>query len=312
MTTATVTAIVLNWRTPDYTVDAVHALEADGVPADRVVVVDNASGDGSVDIIRRKLPEVRLIALDENIGYARGNNAGAEARAGDAYLFVNSDAFVHTPGSVERLLETLEDARVGIAVPRLLNEDLSLQPTVVPISSPLPELIRASGISRLMPNRLQPRLGTHWDHSSSRRIGAAIGAVILVRGSTWQQLGGFADRRFMYAEDLDLFSRAARLGWEARFVAEAEFVHLGGASSKRRWSDPQRAERVARAEAAAVRERLGPIRGRLTVWLMAAGVGVRALIHSLRGDRREAEVQTAWFRGYLRRRADARDGMPES
>jgi N-acetylglucosaminyl-diphospho-decaprenol L-rhamnosyltransferase len=295
------TAVVLNWRTPNHTLRAVRTLLDDGVPAGRIVITDNGSGDGSAERLREEFPDSILVALDENLGFARANNLGARALPGDAYLFVNSDAFVHTPGSVQRLLQALDDPAVGIAVPRLRNQDLTLQPNVVPISTPLPELVRASGLSRLVPNRLQPSLATHWDHSQSRRIQAAIGAVLLVRGSTWSHLRGFDECRFMYAEDLDLFRRAARQGWQARFVAEAEFIHLGGTSASRRWSDPQRAERVARGEASMVRGHLGPVRGRLTVALMATGAGARALFHRIRGDRRVAETQAAWFRGYLDR-----------
>ena len=171
--------------------------------------------------------------------------------------------------------------------------------SVVPPSTPLPELVRASGLSRFVPNRLQPSLGTHWDHSESRTIHAAIGAVLLVRGRAWDELDGFDERVFMYAEDHDLFRRAAARGWRARFVAEAEFVHLGGASADQRWSLPERAERVARAEAAMVREHVGPRCARLTIALMAAGVGARAVFHRMRGDKAAARTQRAWMRGYL-------------
>jgi N-acetylglucosaminyl-diphospho-decaprenol L-rhamnosyltransferase len=295
------TVVVLNWRTPEHTTRSVRALAEDGVPPDRIVVVDNASGDDSVERLRQELPQSKLVALEANLGFARGNNVGARALDGDAYLFVNSDAFVHASRTVDRLVRALENPAVGIAVPRLRNEDLTLQPSVVPNSTPLPELVRASGLSRFVPNRFQPSLGTHWDHGESRPIQAAMGAVLLVRGSTWRQLGGFDERRFMYTEDLDLFQRAAQHGWEARFVAEAEFVHLGGASAKRRWDEPERAELVARAEAAMIRNDLGPVRGRVTIGLMAAGVGARAVFHRIRGDRHAASVQAAWFRGYLGR-----------
>jgi GT2 family glycosyltransferase len=295
------TAIVLNWRTPELTRRSVEALISDGVPPGRIVVVDNGSGDDSADRLREALPGVQLLELDDNLGFARGNNLGAAALPGGAYLFVNSDAFVSRTGSVGRLLAALADPRVGIAVPRLLNEDGTLQPNVVPISTPLPELIRATGISRLLPNRLQPRVGTGWDHSENRTIEAAIGAVLLVRGSAWSDLGGFDERRFMYAEDHDLFRRAAETGWVSQFVADAEFVHLGSASADQQWSDPVRAEIVASAEAAMVRDHLGPYRARLTIALMSAGVGVRSLISRLRGDRAAARTQAAWLRGYLDR-----------
>jgi GT2 family glycosyltransferase len=304
--TSELTAVILNWRTPDLTLRAARALTGDGVPGQRVVVVDNASGDDSVERLTRELSDSTIVTLKENIGFARANNAGARALpSAHAYLFINSDAFVHCPGSVNRLAEAFEDERTGIAVPRLLNEDLTLQPTVVPLSTPLPELVRASGFSRFVPNRLQPRLGTHWDHSHSREIQAAIGPVLAIRGSAWRQLGGFDERSFMYTEDLDLFWRAASLDWRVQFVADAEFIHLGGVSAKERWRDPERAERIARAEATMLREHLGPLRARFTIGLMAAGVGGRAALHRMRGNRSAAETQRAWLRGYLARSTTA-------
>jgi len=299
--TERLTVVVLNWRTPDLSVRATQALLAEGVPAGRCVIVDNASGDGSVELIRRELPETRMLALDENVGFARGNNLGAAALEGDRYLFVNSDAFVHVPGSLERLQDALDDPAVGIAVPRLLNEDLTLQPSVVPFSTPLPELVRASGLSRFVPNRLQPMLGTHWDHGQERDVHAATGAVMLIRGSAWREVDGFDERRFMYAEELDLFWRISRRGWRARFVPDAEFIHLGGASAKQRWDDPQRAARVANAGAAMIRGQLGPVRANLTIALLAAGVGARAVYHCIRGDRLGTATLAARFRGYLGR-----------
>ncbi|MDQ6745238.1 MAG: glycosyltransferase family 2 protein [Actinomycetota bacterium] len=292
--------VILNWRTPEYTVRAARALMADGVQPARLVIVDNGSGDGSVERFRRELTRCRILPLADNIGFARANNAGARQLPGSqGYLFVNSDAFLHRPGTVSHLVEALEDPNVGIVFPRLRNVDLSTQRNVVPFSSPLPALVRASGLSRFVPNRIQPRLATHWDHSTSRRIQAANGAVVLVRAAAWRQLGGFNEQTFMYVEDLDLCRRAAGLGWTARFVAEAEFIHLGGASSAQRWGDAERAERMARIEAELLGHYMGPARTRLTIAVMAAGVGVRAVWYRLRGNQEAATVQRAWLRGYL-------------
>lgn len=299
MRAATLTAVVLNWRTPDNTIRAVRALIGDGVPAERIVVVDNASGDGSVERFRAELPGVEVLALEDNAGFARGNNLGAQALPGDAYLFVNSDAFVLEAGSVDRLLAALDDPAVGIAVPRLRNPDLTLQPSVVPISTPLPELIRASGVTRFVPNHLQPSYGTYWDHAESRAIQSAIGAVLLIRGSAYMQLGGYDERRYMYGEDLELFRRAAAHGWLAWFVADAEFEHLGGSSARQRWAPAERAELVARAEATIIFEHMKPLQAHLTVGLMGLGAAIRVVFHTLRGDRHSAEFAAAWFRGYV-------------
>ena len=309
MSPGQISAVLVNWRTATHTIRAARALIADGIPAERVVVVDNASGDGSAAALRDGLTECRVLELAENLGFAGANNLAASQLPSSDLLLVNSDAFVHRHGSVARLAAALERDSIGIAVPRLLNADLSLQYTVVPNAAPLPELVRASGLSRLLPNRLQPRFGTHWDHASSQRIEAAMGAVLLIRAEAWAELGGFDERRFMYAEDLDLFLRAAAAGWEARFVAEATFVHLGGASTAQRWDDAQRAERVARAQAAVVRAHLGPLRSKVTLAIMAAGVGARAIIHAILGDRDAAREQAGWFRGFVGR--PARGDQPQ-
>src|SRR5689334_20989057 len=180
-----VTALVVNWNKPELTIRSVRALVADGVPAHRIVVVDNASSDESWAQFRDELAGSQLVRVDENVGFGRGNNIGARVLPGRSYLLVNNDAFVHRPGSVAALLAALEEERVGISVPRLLNEDLTLQPSVAPFTTPLAALVRASGLSRLVPNRWQPSLGTHWDHASTRDVQAVVGAVVAIRGSLW-------------------------------------------------------------------------------------------------------------------------------
>jgi N-acetylglucosaminyl-diphospho-decaprenol L-rhamnosyltransferase len=218
-----------------------------------------------------------LIRLEQNVGYGPAANIGARALEGHAYLVANNDAFVHRRGTIGRMLDALARDEVGIVVPRLLNADLSLQRTVLPFSTPLPALVRASGLSRCVPNRWQPRVSTHWDHSSSRDIQTAVGAVLLVDGHLWAQLGGFEQSAFMYAEEFDLCWRARELGWKTWFDADAEFVHLGGASTDRRWSDRERSAEVASAEAAMVRRHLSPSRAKLTLAFMRAGVAARAV-----------------------------------
>jgi len=293
------TVVIPNWETPDYTVKSAQALIADGVPANRVVVVENGSGDDSAERLARGLPECRLVVLEQNIGYASAANAGAEALAGDAYLVVNNDAFVHRPGSVATMLAALGRDRTGIVVPRLLNEDGSLQPTVKPIDRPVVAFVRASGLSRFVPNRWQPRWSTHWDHARSREIHAADGAVMLVRGDAWNALGGFSRNTYMYAEDTDICWRAAELGWRVWFESGAEFVHLGNATASLRWSNPERAERWSRAEAHLVTERLSRPAGVVSILITAAGLAARAALFRLAGQRERSANHLAQLRGYL-------------
>lgn len=298
--------VIANWGTPDLTVRSAKAVIADGVPTERVVVVDNGSEDDSYERFLAELAGCELVRLEENIGFAGASNLGARTLPGDAYLFVNNDAFVEKPGSIEALLACLADERVGIVAPRVLNPDLTLQPTVVPTSSPLVELVRASGVSRLLPNTAQPSWSTHWDHGQAREIQAVNGAVLLVRDRTWDELGGFDEQAYMYAEDLDLCWRARRRGWKVWFTPEAEFVHLGNVASGRHWSNPARAEMIGRAEAAMIRRHLSRPSASLTVGLIAAGLAARWTVFTALRDREAATSLRAGLRGYLGRGQTAR------
>ncbi len=293
------TAVVVNWNTPDLTIRSVQALTADGVPKERIVVVDNGSHDGSHERFARELDGCVLIRIEENIGFGRASNRGAAELPGSAYLLVNNDAFVHREGSVARLLEVLEaDPKVGIVAPRLLNPDLTLQPSVAPVHSPGVALVRASGLSRLIPNRWQPSWSTHWDHGQSREIEAVVGAVVLVRGEVWEQTGGFDDRIYMYAEDLDLCWRAGKAGWKVWFCADAEWVHIGNASGSRVWADPHRGEMIGRSEADMIRRNLPPRRARLTLGLISAGIGARWLVRRVLGQKDAAASLRGSLRGF--------------
>src|SRR5262249_56693716 len=118
---------------------------------------------------------------------------------------------------------------------------------------------------------------------------AAIGAVLLVDGRAWTQLGGFDEASFMYAEDLDLFWRAHRLGWKAWFASEACFLHLKGTSSDLRWTARERGERIARAEGAMIRGHLPRLRAEWTLAFMRFGLLARILYFGLRGNRVAAD-----------------------
>ena len=294
--------VVVNWRTPTSTIESVSSLLEDGVDPSTIVVVDNGSEDDSCERFERELSGVRVLPLGKNEGFGRANNRGAAVfpRA-RCYLLVNSDAFVHRPGSVGSLVGALERERVALAVPRLLNHDLSLQRTVVALPTPGVAFAQAVGLSRILANRAQPSWGTRWDHAKARPISSATGAVIAVRGSAWRTLGGFSERAHMFAEDHDLFWRARKLGWIVWFTPEAEFLHTGGATTSHVFSEPARAAAVAEAEAALIRAHLSPLAAATTLRLRQAGHAVRLLRDRARRDRAGAAEHLAYFRSFGRR-----------
>jgi len=295
------TVVVLNWNTPHYTIRCVEALAQDQVPLDRIVIVDNGSTDNSYERLQSELPHARLVHLAENVGPAAGNNAGARALPGEAYLFMNNDAFVEKPGSVAALLAVLEDESVGVVFPRLLNEDLTLQPSVVPFPRPTTALMRASGLTRFIPNRHQPEWSSHWSHDEVRDIQTATGTVVLVRRGTFDELGGYDESRLMFAEEHDLCWRAHRAGWRILFTPAAEFVHLGAGSTRETWNTPTRAQMGGRSDAEVIRRHLSPASAFLTIFFTVLGFWARWAMYRLRGNREAADATAGSIRGYLRR-----------
>jgi GT2 family glycosyltransferase len=291
-------AVIVNWETPAYTVRAARALLDDGLRPEQLLIVDNGSKDESYEEITGQLPGVQAIRLEENIGYARAANVGARARASGDYLFINNDAFVNRQGSVAAMAGALEgDAAIGIVTARVLRPDSTVQPTVVALQTPAVAFVRASGLSRFIPNRWQPSWGTHWDQSSSREIQAVSTVAVLVRRSAWEQLGGFDESMYLYGDDLDFCFRARRNGWKVWLAADAEFVHIGGGSTMTRWSNPKRREMHGRAEAQMIRRNMSPPAAWVSLTFMSAGLLGRYAVHGVAGDREAAESMRATVKG---------------
>lgn len=300
-------AVVVNWRTHGLTVRAARALVDAGLEPGDVVVVDNGSGPEEAQTLRDALPGCRVLALPVNLGFARANNLGAAERPdAGSYLFVNSDAFVRGAADLSALRTALEPHDVGIVVPRLLDVDLRLQPSVRPFPGPGMAVMRATGLERLVPDAAQPRLGGRWTHDHDREIDCATGAVMLVRAAVWHRLDGFDESSFMYGEDIDLCWRARTLGWRTWFCAGAEFVHLGNSSGALVWDDAQRWERIGAAEAALVHRHLPPVTATTTLAALRAGLWAREVAWRVSGSPARAEAWSAQRRGHRQPPPDGR------
>jgi N-acetylglucosaminyl-diphospho-decaprenol L-rhamnosyltransferase len=202
-----------------------------------VIVVDNASTDGTQELVRERFPSVRLIELPENVGFGAANNVGMEAAAGRWYLLLNSDAWPRAEG-VERLRGFVEaNPRVGVAGPRLVSPDGRVQKSV----RGFPTLWRLA-TEYLFLRHLAPRsrllndfYGAGFDYRSRHPAEFLMGAVLLLRREAVDEVGGFDPAFFMFSEEVDLCYRMRAAGWAVEFTPDAEFVHLGGASTKPIW-----------------------------------------------------------------------------
>ena len=230
-----VSIIVVSYNARDL-LERSLASVADG-PSE-VIVVDNASTDGSPELVRERFPSVRLVELPENRGFGAGNNEGMRIASGGYFLLLNSDAWP-VGDSVDRLLAFMDaNPGVGVAGPRLVGTDGRLQksvrsfPTVWRIATEYFFLRKLAPGSRA----LNAFYGAGFDYSERREADFLMGAVLMLRRAAVEQVGDFDTDFFMFSEETDLCYRMKEAGWTVEFSPEAEFVHVGGASTKPEWN----------------------------------------------------------------------------
>jgi hypothetical protein len=293
-----VSIVIVSFNTREYLERCLDAV-AGGVH--EVVVVDNASEDGSPALVRERFPSVRLIELPENLGFGAANNVGMDAAAGELFLLLNSDAWPVGDAIEELAVFVADRPRVGVVGPRLQNLDGSLQrsvrgwPTTWRLATEYLFLRRLGRRTRAF----NAFYGAGFDHESERQVEVVKGAVMLVRRGAYEATGGFDRDFFMYGEEMDLCYRAARAGWEVVFDPDAEFVHVGGASTGARWGErpafgPMRREQL-RGHLRFIAKHQGPRSAERARRLLAASFRLRAAVFSGETGTAFAEA-AAWLR----------------
>jgi GT2 family glycosyltransferase len=211
--------IVVNWNGRRWLGDCLRSVEAQGEPGVEIVLVDNASTDGSVDDVRRDFPNVRVIALDRNEGFARANNLGAKDATADYLVFLNNDTRAR-PGWLRALFAGVEsDPAVGLVASRLVYMN---RPDL--IDSAGDGYLRCGGAFKVWHGRPTATA------PGERDVFGVCGAAFLIRRSLFDMLGGFDEKLFMIYEDVDLSFRARLSGARALYAPDATVDHVGSAS----------------------------------------------------------------------------------
>jgi GT2 family glycosyltransferase len=266
-----VAVAVVSWNTRDLLRECLRSLEDD--PLAEVWVVDNASTDGSAEMVRSEFPSVRLEALTENIGFGPAVNLVASKSSAPWIAPANADIEVR-PGALLALLDVAERLpRAGILAPRLELASGETQHSVYAFPTlPFTALFNV-GFHRRIGDRLC--LEGFWDPSRERDVDWAIGAFLLVRREAWDAAGGFDDQQWMYAEDLDLGWRVAKAGYTTRYVPSARVLHHASAATTQAWGD-ERTLRWLRSTYSWLLRRRGIVRTRLTALINVLGAYARA------------------------------------
>jgi GT2 family glycosyltransferase len=226
--------LIVSWNTRELTLAALRSfLPASGVELE-VIVVDNASADGSADAIAAELPAVRLIRNDRNVGFAGGVNIGLKAARHPLVLLLNPDTRV-LGDALARLVDYADaHPEAGILGPRVLNEDGSLQASRFRFPSLLNQVLSATYLYQLFPRSAffnRERLGGR-ETDAAEPVEAVSGCCFLIRRALLDEVGVLDENFFMYAEEVDLCYRAWQAGYEVHYAPVGEIVHLGGGASR--------------------------------------------------------------------------------
>jgi hypothetical protein len=233
--------VVVTYRSKDHVLACLDSLAAGVRPRSRdavaldweCVVLDNDSHDGTPELIERGAPWARLVRTGANLGYAKAVNRGFAETSGALVLVLNPDCVWREGGILELVSWLREHPRCGIAAPRIVNPDGSLEYSVRAYPSPAAFLFnRYSLLTRLWPGNPWTRryLLSDWDHRTPRSVDWASGAALLVRRAAVAAVGGMDEAYFMFNEDVDWCRRMNLSGWSVDYVPGAEVVHHIGAS----------------------------------------------------------------------------------
>jgi GT2 family glycosyltransferase len=193
---------------------------------DDVVVVDNASTDGSPEFVRSHFPEVRVVELRENLGYGGACNEGLRAARTPLVLLLNPDAWP-VGHSLDRLVECAQRRGLGAVAPQLHDLHGRRQPSVM--GFPTRWWLGTPAVTSAPMRLPRPRRG------DGPADGFLVGAALLVRKDAFEGVGGFDSGFFMFYEEVDLCRRLLDAGWQVGVCPDATFVHVGGTATRRDW-----------------------------------------------------------------------------
>ena len=241
-------AILVNWNAGVELLNTLSALyqALATLPDSEVILIDNASTDGSAQTAAQKIPTLTVIYNSINLGFGAANNIGFIHARGRYTLLVNPDLRI-TSAALQAMLNFMEThPQSGMCGPKVLESDgVTISPWCARRDPrPWDVFCEYAFLTKLFPQRrlFSRYVMGDWDHASNREVNALTGACLLVRREVIEQAGGFDERFFMYGEDIDWCRRIRRRGWQVWYVAAAEVQHEGAHSTRQiddrgsRWS----------------------------------------------------------------------------
>jgi GT2 family glycosyltransferase len=228
-----ISIVIVNWNTKDLLLDCIRSIRQASCARDaEIIVVDNASTDGSVQAVAQ-LPNITVISNKTNRGFAAANNIGIRASSGRYVCLINSDVKV-LEGCLDSMREYMDrNPKVGLLGPQVLNKDMSFQASCAELPSIRNTLMQALMLDKLFPRvgLFRARLVHDFDYEKTQEVEVLSGCFLMARREALERVGLLDERFFIYKEDVDWCKRFADAGWGVRFYPAARAIHYGGASS---------------------------------------------------------------------------------
>lgn len=229
--------IIVNWNTKDLLRNALESLYKETNNFDyEVIIIDNNSFDGSVEMVKEVFPDVLLIQNKENLGFSKANNQGLKKAKGDYLMLLNSDVIV-LDQAINKLVDYLDKhPDICMVGPKLLNKDMTFQHACRRgLPDPLNSLFYLTGLHKIFKNaKTDSYKKFNMNENESGQTEALSGAAMMFKRKVYEKIGGLDEDFFMYGEDLDFCKRVLDIGWRTFYVSDAEIIHLYGSSSAKR------------------------------------------------------------------------------
>jgi hypothetical protein len=252
--------VIVTWNVRDYLEKCLDSLISTNLPQiprqaqDKffsnefeIFVVDNASTDGSVEMVREKFPQVHLIVNKENLGFAKANNQAIRKAKGEFILLLNPDTEFFSSnqgiplrqladrdnkgGALEKMVKFMEiHPDCGIVGCKLLNSDGSLQPSVRRFPTLLSQVITLTKAPNIFPWLIKKYLGLDIDYNKTQEVDQIMGSFFMIRRKVIEQIGLLDENFWAWFEEVDYCKRAKKAGWKIYYYPEVEVIHHKGQS----------------------------------------------------------------------------------
>lgn len=228
--------IIVSYNTRQLLDDCLQSLAAAEAPPGgmEIIVVDNASTDGSVALVRQNYPQVTLLALDENLGFAAANNRGTAVARGETVLFLNSDTRVEREALARPLAYLRQNPQVGALTVKLIYPNGQRDPdNHRGFPTPWNALCHFSGLNRLFPHnpRFNGYFQSYANFDETHAVDVIAGSYMMMPLALCRELGGWDETYFFYGEDIDFCYRIRQAGYDIIYYPHVQVLHYKGASS---------------------------------------------------------------------------------